>query len=83
MGDYTGVVQEGRPINLGRNHWKPAIVISHDRTIRVAPLTWGGIIGNVGIFNELSIRKKSFVAPLTWGGIIGNKGGSLKIRLDE
>ncbi len=36
----------------------------------VAPLTWGGIIGN---FRTIQGKdKRIYVAPLTWGGIIGN-----------
>ena len=39
---------KGRPINLGRNHWKLGSAIFHcpHIVVTVAPLTWGGIIGN-------------------------------------
>ncbi len=63
----------GRPINLGRNHWEHSYRNhGHPRRRKgVAPLTWGGIIGNA-----LSETRHTFcgsdVAPLTWGGIIGN-----------
>ncbi len=37
---------------------------------RVAPLTWGGIIGNFSL--KFKVTTPENVAPLTWGGIIGN-----------
>ncbi len=47
---------------------------THGRGRLVAPLTWGGIIGNV--FGEpMGVREQQLVAPLTWGGIIGNVNG--------
>ena len=61
----------GRPINLGRNHWKRVkFVIEVHAMQAVAPLTWGGIIGN-SMTMAIAV-KLAKVAPLTWGGIIGN-----------
>ncbi len=62
--------KEGRPINLGRNHWKLSLVILDSFAFFVAPLTWGGIIGNSG--DRFVVVSHDVVAPLTWGGIIGN-----------
>ncbi len=61
-----------RPINLGRNHWKLGMcVVSWGLPVnKVAPLTWGGIIGNLDSATFPSFSEA--VAPLTWGGIIGN-----------
>jgi hypothetical protein len=42
---------------------------------KVAPLTWGGIIGNLMVSVIQPLRLSGLVAPLTWGGIIGNFKG--------
>ncbi len=65
---YTSALS--RPINLGRNHWKRRSLCFGINDDRVAPLTWGGIIGNAK--KKSTSNKRRSVAPLTWGGIIGN-----------
>jgi hypothetical protein len=43
--------------------------------VRVAPFTWGGIIGNFFLLKEgyTIFYVRNIVAPFTWGGIIGNR----------
>jgi hypothetical protein len=50
-------LDRSRPSNQGRNHWKP-----HQRGIpvkpqQVAPLTRGGIIGNIGEILQAAIKR--------------------------
>ncbi len=67
-----GLVARSRPINLGRNHWKLATCPVCGGEDWVAPLTWGGIIGNLARPPVADKAPNPNVAPLTWGGIIGN-----------
>ncbi len=57
---------ESRPINLGRNHWKLAVILGSFIDVVVAPLTWGGIIGNAD-HRKVSMTTKIKSRPINLG----------------